>query len=260
LGFDDDAYRFGQLLFGKLILDMDEASVRPLDFGTGIRAVTASLEALPVTSVRLSSALSAMAADAETLAANIEAANMKYLESDNDARAAADAAAVSLNRELYALNRLMRDAFARFAADGRPILPHEEAALNMKYLNEALALMENRDAAGAVAILKNVGLGRYAAYDERVCDSFAARDDAGTWAAGRSAGPVCRADTVVRELERKIKERDSDLSAEIDAANALLDQEELLLREILDKELSQVEEIAPRMRKALSDAAPLLAE
>jgi hypothetical protein len=260
VGFDDDAHRFGQLLFGKLILDMDETPVRPLDFGTGIRALAASLEALPVTSVRLSGALSAMAADAATLAANIEALNMRYLESDEGERAAADAAVTPLNRELYALNRLMRDAFARFASDGRPVLPHAEAALNIGFLNEALALLENRDADGAVPVLKNVGYGRYSDYDAQVCDYFAALDDADTWAAGREAGPVCRADAVIRGLDRRIEDGDPDLSAEINAVNALLDQEELLLRAILDEELSKIEEIAPRISKAAGDAALLLAE
>jgi hypothetical protein len=260
MGFDDDAHRFSQMLFGKLILDMDEAPVRPLDFETGIRAVTASLETLPVTSVRLSNALSSVAVDAAALAASIEAVNMRYLESDEDKRASVTAAAVPLNRELYALNRLMRGAFARFASDGRPVLPHGEAALNMEFLNEALALIENRDAAGAVSVLKNAGFGRYADYDAAVCDYFAALDDAGTWGAGREAGPACRADAAVRELNLKIKDGDPDLRAEIDAVNALIDQEELLLRGILEEELSKIEEIAPRMSNAASDAALLLAE
>jgi hypothetical protein len=246
-GFDDDAHRFGQLLFGKLILDLDEAPVRPLDLGAGIRAVLASLEALPVSNTRLAGALSAAAENASALAADIESMNIKYLESDEDGRASINAASVSLNRELYAMNRLLRDAFARFDSRGRLVTPHAEAASDMRFLSEALASMKARDAEGAVLALRKVGFGRYADYDAPVCDYFASRNNAGTWAEGRETGPVCRADAVIRGLNQKIEAKDPDLDAEIEATEALLDDEEILLRGILEEELSKIEEIARRL-------------
>jgi hypothetical protein len=259
LGFDDDAYRFTQLLFGKLILDLDEAAVRPLDFEANVTEVLVSLEALPASSARLAAVLETAAEDAEALTANIDALNIRYLESEGETRASISAAAADLNRELYALNRMMRDAFVRFGESGTPILPHEEAGRNTVLLNEALTAMRALDAEGAIAALKNAGMGRYADYDARVCDYFAARDNAETWAAGRENGPVCRADVVIRSLRQKIKDKDPDLSAEIDETETLLSQEELLLREILNEELSMVETIAPRISKAAGDIAPLTA-
>jgi hypothetical protein len=260
LGFDDDAYLFAQLLFGKLIIDLDESAVRPLDFEAGVRAVLSSLEELPVSSVRLADALSSAAETAAALTADIGVLNIKYLESGEEARASLNTAVADLNRELYALNRMMRDAFVRFGDNGAPILPHAEASRNTVFLNEALTAMGARDAEGAVKALKNAGMGRYADYDARVCDYFAAQDDAGTWAAGREAGPVCRADAVIRSLRQKIEDRDPDLSAEIDETERLLSQEELLLREILDEELSQIDAIAPRIDKAAYDVAALTPE
>ncbi|MDR2771171.1 MAG: M28 family peptidase, partial [Clostridiales Family XIII bacterium] len=114
LGFDDEAYRFGQLLFGKLILDLDETPLRPLNLERSVRAVLFSLEPRPITNARLTEALTEAAEAAATLAADTEAVNVKYLGSDDEARASIEAAAVEPNRNLYALNRMMRDAFARF--------------------------------------------------------------------------------------------------------------------------------------------------
>jgi hypothetical protein len=185
---------------------------------------------------------------------------MRYLESDEETRASLGAAAVGLNRELYALNRLTRDAFSRASRDGRVVPAHEEAGANISLLNDAVSLMSGRDAAGAADILENVGFGRYADYDVRVCDYFASQDGAGTWAEGREAGPVCRADVVIRSLRQKIAAGDADLSAEIDETNELLAGEDFLLREILEEELLRIEELAPRISKLVSDMAPLLAE
>jgi hypothetical protein len=255
LGFDDEAYRFGQLLLGKLILDLDETPVRPLDFATGLRAILASLEAGPITNARLTNALLTAAKSAETLAANIEAMNLKYLNSSGDARASLELAALELNRELYALNRMLRDAFARFDRRGTPKLPHGEAVANIAALNEALRLLGGHDAEGAVVALRGAGFGRYADYDARVCDYFAARDNAGTWGAGRETGPVCRADVPARSLERKIMDQNPDMGAETDEIAALLAREELRLREILEEELLRIEEIAPRIDRAIEGAA-----
>jgi hypothetical protein len=254
-GFDDEAYRFGQLLFGKLILDLDQTPVRPLDFETGLRAILASLETGPVTNARLTDALSSAAEAAARLAADTETMNLKYLNSDEDTRAAMEIAAADLNREFYALNRMLRDAFARFDRDGMPVLPHEEAFANTEALRETLRLLGARDAEGAVSALKGAGFGRYADYDARVCDYFAAQDNAGTWGAGREAGPVCRADVPARSLAQKIAEQNPDTDAETREIDALLAQEELRLREILEEELSRIEEIAPRIDRAIADIA-----
>jgi hypothetical protein len=252
-GFDDDAYRFGQLLFGKLILDLDEAPVRPLDLSAGIRHVLASLETLPMSSTRLTEALMSAAESASALAEDIEFVNMKRLESDDEGRASIDAAAINLNRELYALNRLLRDAFARFDGRGRPATPHAEASANVGSLNEALASLEKRDVEAALLALGEVGMGRRADYDALVCDYFAARDNAGTWAEGRETGPVCRADSVIRSIKRKIEADDPDMGAEIEAIETLLAGEEFLLSGALEAELSKMEEIAPRLEKAAAD-------
>ncbi|MDR2132422.1 MAG: M28 family peptidase [Clostridiales Family XIII bacterium] len=260
LGFDDDAYRFGQLLFGKLILDLDESPVRPLNFETGFRAIIASLEGRSVTNARLAELLREAANSSATLAASIEAVNAKYLASDKDARAFVEASAVGLNRELYALNRLLRDAFARFDRDGYPVLPHEDAFANAGALETALSALRSDDAEGAVASLENAGFGRYARYDVRVRDRFAAQDHAGTWGAGREVGPLCRMDFPAESLARKIEERDPDVSAETKDIEALLAQEKLRLREILDEESSRLEEILPRLDRLIADIAPLLAE
>jgi hypothetical protein len=260
MGFDEEAYRFSQLLYGKLILDLDEVAVRPLDFGTGFRAILASLEAQPAASTRLAGVLSAAAAEAETLAADIEAMNLRYLGSAEDARADMEGAAADLNRDLYALNRLLRDAFARFNWRGAIILPHEEAGANIRLLEEASDLLRNRDGAGAVAALKHVGLGRYADYDALICDYVASRGGSGSWAAGREEGPVCRADVVIRHIEAKIEARDPDMSAEAEEIAALLAGEELRLRDILDEELSRMEEITPRIERAIAHIAPQIAE
>jgi hypothetical protein len=257
MGFDDDSYRFAQLLFGKLIMDMDETPVRPLDFEACLRAVLSSLETLPVSGVRLANGLSAAAENAAELTAATNAINAKYLESDAETRIRLSGAAANLNREFYALNRIMRDVFARFDMNGMPVLPHVEAGANMDFLNAALEALNRGDAAGAEEALKNVGFGRYADYGAPVCDYFAAQDGAGTWAAGRRTGPVCRADTVIRSLRQKLADGDPDLSAEIGETDALLAREELLLREILDEELSRTEEIAMRISKALGDASQL---
>ncbi|MDR1574021.1 MAG: M28 family peptidase [Clostridiales Family XIII bacterium] len=255
-GFDDGAYRFGQLLFGKLILDLDEVIVRPVNIETPLRAVLASLAAGSVTNARLTDALSAAAEAAATLAADIEAMNLKYLGSGEAARAVMEDAAIGLNRDLYALNRMLRDAFARFDRRGALLLPHEETSANTAALRETLRLLDSRDAPGALSALKTVGFGRYADYDVRVCDAFAAQDSAGTWGVGRETGPVCRADVPARSLALKIEEENPDLSAETEAIDALLAQEELRLREILEEELSRIEEIAPRIDNAIADLAP----
>ncbi|MDR2089334.1 MAG: hypothetical protein LBP73_08265 [Clostridiales Family XIII bacterium] len=257
LGFDDDAYRFGQLLFGKLILDLDETPVRPLNFETGLRAILASLEGRTVTNARLTELLTEAADSAATLAADIESANAKYLASDKDARASAEVAAAGLNRELYALNRLLRDAFARFSRSGASVLPHADAFANAEALESALSALHSRDDAGAVAALENTVFGCYADYDIRVRDYFAALDHAGTWAAGREAGPVCRTDIPAENLARKIAEKNPDVRAETEALDALLAQEKLRLREILDGELSRLEEILPRFERLIADIAPL---
>jgi hypothetical protein len=259
VGFDDDAYRFICLLYGKLILDLDAVAVRPLDFERGLLALRASVEALPITNARLTGALSEAATDAATLAADIEKMNTKYLGADEDARASLERAAADLNRELYAVNRKLRDAFARFDRRGTPVLPHTEAGANIESLREALTLLADRDAAGAVRALRNTDFGRYADYGAQVCDYFAAQGDAGTWAAGRAAKPVCRADLVAASLERKLAAKDPDMSAEEEGIDALLAQEELYLRGALDEELLQIEEIAPRIKRVIADIAPQIA-
>jgi hypothetical protein len=256
LGFDDEAYRFVQLLFGKLILDLDETPVRPINLETGIRTILTSLEARPITNARLAERLAASAEAAATLAADIETLNEKYLSADKNARASMENAATDLNRRLYALNRVMRDAFARFNRNGALVLPHTDAFANTEALEIALSALRDRDAEAAVEALKHTDFGRYTEYDLRVRDHFAALDHADTWAAGRVTDPICRTDVPAENLARKIEEQDPDVNAETEALDELLAQEKLRLRAILDEELSQVEEIIPRIERAIADIAP----
>jgi hypothetical protein len=258
LGFDDEAYRFGQLLFGKLVLDLDETPLRPLDFETGLRAVRASLDGRSITNARLTEALKTAEAAAATLAADIEAANLKYLGADAETRAAAETAVGDLNRHLYALNRLLRDAFVRFDRRGTLVLPHAEAFANTEALSTALTALRDRDSAAAVEALRGAGFGRYADYDERVCDYFASLDHAGTWGAGRDTGPVCRADRTIRSLAQKAAEQDADTRAEAEEIELLLTREQLHLRAILEEEAARLDEILPRIDRAIADSAPLV--
>jgi hypothetical protein len=258
LGFDDEAYRFGQLLLGKLILDLDETPLRPLNFERTFRAIRASLDAGPITNTRLASALETAAVAAASLAADTEAVNLKYLGSDAEARAAAETAAGELNLRLYALNRMLCDAFLRFDRSGALVLPHTETFANAKALSAALLALQSGDGAGAAAALKTVGFGPYADYDAQVCDYFAALDHAGTPAAGREAGPVCRTDPIIRSLAQKEAEQDPDLSAETTEIEALLAAEQLRLHETLAAEFSQLEEILPFLLRAIEDTKPLL--
>ncbi|MDR2771342.1 MAG: hypothetical protein LBB57_04840, partial [Clostridiales Family XIII bacterium] len=207
----------------------------------------------------LTEALTEAAEAAATLAADIEAVNAKYLGSNGETRASIVSAAIEPNRNLYALNRMLRDAFARFDRSGALVLPHAEAFANAEALEAALAALRAKDGAGATEALKKVGFGRYADYDAQVCDFFAAPGRAGTWAAGREAGPALRTDVTIRSLAQKLAEQDTDLSAEIEELDALLAQEKLRLREILDAELSQIEAILPRLDHAIAGIAPLLA-
>jgi hypothetical protein len=256
LGFDDDAYRFAQLLFGKLIFDLDEAPVRPINLETGFRAILASLEGRSVTNARLTEDLVEAAESAATLAADVEAMNTKYLGADKDARAVIEAAAVDLNRDLYALNRLVRDAFARFDRSGALVLPHTVVFANIDAMDAALSALRARDAEAAVAALRHTDFGRYADYDLRVRDYFAALDHAGAWVAGREAAPPCRTDIPAENITRKIQEKNPDMNAETDEIDALLAQEKLRAREILDGELSQIKNILPRIDRAIADIAP----
>jgi hypothetical protein len=256
LGFDDEAYRFAQLLFGKLILDLDETPVRPVNFAAGFRAIRDSLKSRPITNARLAESLAAAETAAATLAADTAAMNAAYLGADKDLRASIDAAAADLNRRLYALNRMLRDAFTRVNRSGALVLPHTEAFANAEALEAALSALRDRDAKAAVEALKGTDFGRYADYDLRVRDYFAAQDHAGTWAAGRAEGPVCRTDIPVESLAQKSGEQDPDLSAETEALDALLTQEKLRLRAILGEELSQSETILPHIDRAIADIAP----
>ncbi|MDR2355978.1 MAG: M28 family peptidase [Clostridiales Family XIII bacterium] len=257
-GFDAEIYRFSQLLFGKLILDLDETPLRPLNLERELRAIATSLKGRPIANARLTEILETAAKAAATLAAHIEAVNLKYLGSDRETRASMEVAAVEPNRGLYVLNRMLRDAFLRFDRSGAPVLPHTDAFANAEALTAALSALRDRDGAGAVAALGKAGLGPYADYDEQVCDYFAALDHAGTWAAGREAGPVCRTDRAIRSLRQKTAEQNPDTGAETDELEALLAQEQLRLREILEEELSRIEEMLPLLLSAIADIEPLL--
>jgi hypothetical protein len=245
-------------LFGKLILDLDETPVRPLDFAPGIRAIRASLDDRPITNARLAESLETAANAAAALAADIEAVNLKYLGAVAETRAGTEAAAVGLNRSLYALNRMLRDAFARFDRRGALVLPHASAFANAEALNAALSALGSGDRAAAALALRETDFGRYADYDAQVCDYFASLDHAGTWGAGREAGPVCRADRAIRSLAQKAEEASSDTSAETEELESLLAREQLRLRAILEEELSRIEEILPRIDRAIAEIAPLV--
>jgi hypothetical protein len=262
-GFDDDAYRFNHLLYGKLILDLDGALIRPLDFDVALQALSASLADTPFPEVALTGALLNAVNTASALAEGIEKMNLEYMAASEAVKPGMEAMAFGLNLELFHINKEIKDAFLRLAPDGTLYFPHVAAGENVLVLRQAREELNGQGteaaeiaeaARTAAETLKGLESSRYAdAFAPAVCDYFAGLGSAGTWAEGRTSGPPCRADDVIRGLKQKIAGGEPDLGEETEAVELLLVREEVALNEILAEERAQVQLIEVHMKQVLED-------
>jgi hypothetical protein len=253
-GFDEDAYRFCHMLYGKLAIDLDDELIRPLDFEAAFRALLDSFEGGPAAGAALTGALLDAAGKAAKLTAAIDRANMDYLTASEELKPSMEAMAFGLNRELFRLFKGIRDGFARMAWNGDAALSHTGPQRNIGALRQARDLLEGGDAEGALEALKKTDFGSLAGmFSEGTLDYFAGLDGAGTWSEGRMAGPACRADAVIESLSQKIADKNPELRPETDSAEALLAREEALFNEACAAGLAAVQESAARIDGLLAD-------
>ncbi|MDR0425370.1 MAG: M28 family peptidase [Clostridiales Family XIII bacterium] len=253
-GFDEGAYSFAHMIFGKLIMDLDRELVRPVDFGPNFRDIIASYSGGASTNSALVGALAAAEEKAAVLAGEIEKLNAYYLTAPEAMRPGVEEMAYGLNRALFRVGKSLRDNFSRLTWEGGIAYPHYAAQSNVRALREAEVLLEMGDGEGALKALDGVGFARYAPrYGDEAMGYVLGIDNTGTWAEGHMPDPPCDANGVAAGLARKNAEGDSDFSEELQEIEFLIGEEALRYREILEGESAAASEIAGLIEQILSD-------
>jgi hypothetical protein len=253
-GFDDGAYEFTQMLFGKIVMDLDRELVRPVDFEYNFRNIIASYSGDGSTNSALMGALMAAAEKSALLEDEIDKLNIYYLNAPEEMKPGVEGMASGLNRALYRINRSLRNSFRKLTWNDEAAYPHYSVQYNIRTLRKAEVLLEVGDGGGALESLKTIDFGEYAAYfDKEVGEYFAALDNSGTWAEGRMSGAPCAVDAVVVSLMQKTAEGSSGFSEELKAVEALIGAESMRYREILEEEYADVTEVGVMIEQVLSD-------
>ncbi len=236
---DENILLINHQLFGKILLDLDATSVRPMEFTARFDALEESLDTDLVTDEELY----ALVAQAQETAAALEEM-MAQVEASGDADAA-----VALNSELYTLFKTIQDAFLKLDYELNVVFPTEQYQNNIWALDETIAALEEGDIETAVdEYLWEIDWAWYSMYfSTETCKYFENQlweNRVGTWGDGMVDYQHCDIDAVTKSLCEKYG-TDADVTEEIAELQELRAQQaEYLATEVEEEKEALVEIIA----------------
>lgn len=265
--YSDDAITFVQKLYGKILLDLDECLIVPVNYGKVYDALQTSLSdqstaEMPGTSAAIGYAIE----KGRLLAEKVQARNQEFLQVDDASKTAMRVAAIETNRKLHQISAKIEDDFSKITWQGQQAFPHENQKHNLKSLKDALSMLEIDYMEKALPFLFEVDFGIYSAnFDKATCDIMQQRSNAGTWAEGRMETAPCYVDDVVRSLLNKITEKASgqeidedvfkaSLKGDMEQLETLIKTTEASLEEIYSNETLHVEEQLTLINEILESA------
>jgi len=224
---DEDGLRESIQTYGKLVIDLDAKSIRPMDFTARIQDIEDSLTDASIFEDEFDAAYEAAAALEEKMASIEESG-------DKDE-------AVDMNAKTQEVYLAFQDAFLGLNFDPETINKHELYQSNVENLDAAIEALEEGEIQEAYdEYLSCVDWAWYQMYfDEETCSYmenqlFENRDD--TWGADLIAYPHADTGDVVRSLKAKYDTEDADVSQEITELKELRDTQQKYLDETLAAE------------------------
>jgi hypothetical protein len=205
-GFNEDAFRFNHLLYGKIIIDLDKALVKPMAFDEYFRALGEDYPDAPSAWRELLREASRKSAE---IRSRLEDTNAEYLESFETMQGSMEVMAYGLNRELAGMYEALNGALLRLGRDGEPSFAHSATRAHIAALNAADEFLAEGAASAALGELEAAGLaGPVAAFSQEVCEGVKRARGGGEEAeAGPGAdrrAPVCDADALARALNARL--------------------------------------------------------
>ncbi len=259
-GFDDELFRIIHSMFGKLILDLDQLMVRPVDFTLRAQEITNSI---PDGYAEEKADFVQLVELAEEIRAGIESINHKMQSVQKTA--ALKEEAIKSNLALHEVFKYFMQHYLRFDWNDQMLIPHQRYLNNIALLNEAAQRLKEENIADTIAALEGVDYNYYASYfSKETCEYFVRQvteNTADTWGSGMvENGNQDLYDTLrLLEGEEGIQNKDVIQKSISDA----LEIQMAYLKTTLEEEWKNLPEITELMKQAiacLSDCRSLLKE
>lgn len=259
-GFDDELFQIIHSMFGKLILDLDQLMVRPVDFTLRAKEI---VDTIPDGYTEEKEGFLELAGLAEEIHTGIESINDK-MQSVQKTEELKEAAGKS-NLALHEVFKYFMQHYLRFDWNDQMLIPHQRYLNNIGLLDEADQRLKEGNAEETIAALEGVDYNYYASYfSKETCEYFVRQvteNTADTWGSGMlENGNQDLYDTLrLLEAEEGLKNTDVIRKSISDAREMQMGY----LKTTLEEEWKHLPEITELMKHAiacLSDFSSLLKE
>lgn len=259
-GFDDELFRIIHSMFGKLILDLDQLMVRPVDFTLRAKEIA---DTIPDGYTEEKEGFLKLAGLAEEIHASIESINCK-MQSVQKTVELKEAAGKS-NLALHEVFKYFMQHYLKFDWNDQMLIPHQRYLNNIELLKEAEQKLKKENTDETIAALEGVDYNYYASYfSKETCEYFVRQvteNTADTWGSGMvENGNQDLYDTLrLLEAEEGLKNTDAIRKSISDAREMQMGY----LKTTLEEEGKHLPEITELMKHAiacLSDFNSLLKE
>lgn len=182
-GFDDELFWTIHSMFGKIILDLDQLAVRPVDFTLRTREI---VETLPDTAMGEKAEFARIVSMAEQLKADVGKINRSITLKDCSKEM--KHVSEEVNLELHEVFKYLIQHYLRFDWNDKMLVPHQRYISNITALQNAKELLEKEEIEKAAEALGEVDYNYYAFHFSRKTFDYFVRqvteNTADTWGTG----------------------------------------------------------------------------
>lgn len=252
-GFDRDTYKMNHILYGKILLDLDNTAIRPMDFYSRFIEMKESLVPSLV-GERLVNSVNEICFYARELSLKIRYLNIQSVQEQENYYYK------QLNIKLYKLYKDIQDSFVRLNWMSEVVFPHENYEKNIMLLTKAIDALKGGDMKLENVVnnfIKPIDNNNYVYdFDRRTYDFFSNRVTEGnrdTWGYHLVEKPNEDLFGVAHSLRGKFYDNNPNVELEIDILNQALSRQKHYLKEIVLREVEDIKLIINKMKKIISD-------
>ncbi|MGE8080253.1 M28 family peptidase [Peribacillus loiseleuriae] len=260
--YNEKAFEFHHNLYGLLVQAYDQTAVMPLDFTERFKAMKETINkdvnaSAGIDTTELKASLDKVIATAEELTKQVNKINADYKAAlvDGDKSKAKELLSQNknFNDKLREIFRYSQDHFVNLTWEDEPLFPHEHAQNNLDALSRALGALQSGDVNAALDDdLLLVDNNWYAYHFDRETFDFFTNQvknqgaDRLSWGNGKIIGHEDLYD-VINSLQSKSDTKDPKVDAEIQALKNAEENQKALLKQTIDKEVSDVQALEEKL-------------
>ncbi|OPJ59716.1 M28 family peptidase [Clostridium oryzae] len=252
-GFDKRTYRLTHILYGKILFDLDNTPVRPMDFYQRFVEIKESINTSITGRLLLSTARRA-SIYAHELSSKIKQLNME----DTNQMLYEKSKYKRLNIELFGLYKIIQNSFVRLNWRLDVEFPHQNYQMNIALLSKAIKALKNESESLENVVnnyIKPIDMNEYVYdIDKNAYNYFANRavfENKDTWGYRMISKPNEDLYEVAQSLKAKFNKQNPNVEQEIKVLQEALNRQSLYLKEAVNREIADIYKIIEKMKRII---------